>query len=302
MSTATPQTWRLGAALTETMPHHQSMKALWETKWKFPCTKSIYPFHDGKYEDFEPVFKHLIEAGINDPMDEAYSNAFLPPAKALAERAEQEHSETERSSLLLRAACLLRIARFPYVSRHVGMNAAQAEVWRLQKEFYMSAAGKWEVPVKEISIPLTGSETGIPVYVRIPTQSEKRKTPVMLLMTGLDGYRPDNTARLDAFLARGWASVVCEIPGTADCPVDPANPEAGDEMWSALLSWIAEQDSLDAKQVLVWGLSAGGYHAVKIAHTHKQKLKGVVAQGAGTHHFFGKEWLEHIEKHEYPFE
>ena len=23
--------------------------------------KSLYPFHDGAYEDFEPIFKHLIQ-------------------------------------------------------------------------------------------------------------------------------------------------------------------------------------------------------------------------------------------------
>lgn len=25
------------------------------------CTKSVYPFHDGQYEDFEPIFEHLIK-------------------------------------------------------------------------------------------------------------------------------------------------------------------------------------------------------------------------------------------------
>ena len=25
------------------------------------CTKNVYPFHDGKFEDFEPVFNNLIE-------------------------------------------------------------------------------------------------------------------------------------------------------------------------------------------------------------------------------------------------
>lgn len=25
------------------------------------CGKSLYPFHDGKYEDFEPIFEQLIK-------------------------------------------------------------------------------------------------------------------------------------------------------------------------------------------------------------------------------------------------
>ena len=47
-------------AFQRRMPHHDGIKALWETKWKFPCTKSVYPFHDGQFEDFEPIFEHLI--------------------------------------------------------------------------------------------------------------------------------------------------------------------------------------------------------------------------------------------------
>ncbi len=79
--------WLMGAEAFEArMPHHDGIQALWETKWKFPvssdppsfpapsnkspgtdvhgppqCTKSLYPFHDGKFEDFEPIFLHLIE-------------------------------------------------------------------------------------------------------------------------------------------------------------------------------------------------------------------------------------------------
>jgi hypothetical protein len=69
--------WILGDKFDTVYPHQGSMKALWEMKWKFPvrlyppkhkrrhtnrhqCTKSIYPFHDGSLEDFEPIFEKLI--------------------------------------------------------------------------------------------------------------------------------------------------------------------------------------------------------------------------------------------------
>jgi hypothetical protein len=45
--------WRMGKeAYEKKMAHHAGMKQLWETKWRFPCTISVYPFHDGKFEDF----------------------------------------------------------------------------------------------------------------------------------------------------------------------------------------------------------------------------------------------------------
>lgn len=71
--------WILGDRFETTYPHKGSIKALWETKWKFcvrlldqlgritstnpnseQASKSIYPFHDGAFEDFEPIFEKLI--------------------------------------------------------------------------------------------------------------------------------------------------------------------------------------------------------------------------------------------------
>lgn len=165
----------------------------------------------------------------------------------------------------------------------------------------------------------------IPVYVRVPKGkgSGKRegeddskgkgrdgdsgeenggKWPVVILMTGLDGYRPDNTLRTTEFLTRNWASVTAEIPGTADCPADPSDPSSPDRLWDSLLSWMARDGRFDMGKVVVWGLSVGGYYAVRIAHTHCERVLGVVAQGAGCHHFFGKEWLGRVDGHEYPFQ
>lgn len=143
----------------------------------------------------------------------------------------------------------------------------------------------------------------IPVYVRVPaaTRDNREKCPVILLLTGLDGYRPDNTVRCDEFLARGWGSVVAEIPGTADCPADPADPESPDRLWSSVLDWMAADGRFDMSRVMVWGLSSGGYYAIRIAHTHAERVIGAVAHGAGCHHFFDREWLERVDGHEYPF-
>jgi hypothetical protein len=72
--------WIMGhEAFEAKMPHHEGIKALWETKWKFPCSKSLYPFHDGKFEDFEPIFNFLIEVSTPFPSSHTTStNALLP--------------------------------------------------------------------------------------------------------------------------------------------------------------------------------------------------------------------------------
>ena len=75
--------WMMGEKFNTVYPHKGSIKALWETKWKFcvcrlrsakytkqnlippQCSKSIYPFHDGALEDFGPIFQKLIDVGLN---------------------------------------------------------------------------------------------------------------------------------------------------------------------------------------------------------------------------------------------
>jgi predicted dienelactone hydrolase len=208
----------------------------------------------------------------------------------------------------LRAATLYRIARFPYIyeKSHLSPpNSAKWAAWKAQKEVYMKAASTWPEPVVEHNIPFTGKTENegetIPIYVRMPECAVAGPVPAVILMTGLDGYRPDNTERTQEFISRGWAAVVVEIPGTADSPADAADAESPDRLWTALLEWMRKTGDFDMDSILVWGLSSGGYYAIRIAHTHAKEVKGSIAQGAGSHWFFHRAWLDKADGHEYPF-
>ncbi|KAH7358647.1 Alpha/Beta hydrolase protein [Plectosphaerella cucumerina] len=311
---AMERSWMMGKeAFERQMPHHESIKALWETKWKFPCSKSVYPFHDGKYDDFQGIFEHLTRYNIQDDHGTApaYTEAFLPIGASLTrqgDRALAAGNKDAASELYLRACTVYRIARFPYITSFPEVNCPiKWRAWEAQKETYMKAGALWDCPVEDTMIPHTHAQgrdrSQIPVYVRVPasTREQGTKCPVVLLFTGLDGYRPDNTVRCDEFLARGWGSVVVEIPGTADCPADPADPKSPDRLWSSVLDWMEADGRFDMRKVMVWGLSSGGYYAIRIAHTHAERLIGSIAHGAGCHHFYDREWLEKVDGHEYPF-
>jgi acetyl esterase/lipase len=258
-----------------------------------------------------PIILTSSKNNINDGYGDAYTEAFFPMAESLTRQGDEAASAndlTRASELYLRAACLYRISRFPYITSFPEVSSATKwKAWQAQKDVYMKAASKWPAPVREVMIPHTsreGADRGtIPVYVRLPEKGAQDggKFPVVLLITGLDGYRPDNTQRSDEFIARGWACVIAEIPGTADCPADPSDPNSPDRLWTSVLDWMGNQGTFDMKRVMVWGLSCGGYYAVRIAHTHKESLKGAVAQGAATHLFFGRDWMEKADGHEYPF-
>jgi len=242
--------------------------------------------------------------------DLGYSSAFIEKALALEKEGDallEIGANGEASNLYLRSACLLRIGRFPHIMGFPTVNCPRKwTAWVLQKSVYLKAAKLWNAPVEEVDIPHECKEgrdkDTIPAYVRVPTTEDQKPFPTVLLFTGLDGYRPDNTTRLDEFVKRGWAAIVVEIPGTADCPADPADPDSPDRLWQSLFQWMGRDSRFDMRRVMCWGLSAGGYYAVRIAHTHAHRLIGCVAQGAGTHHFFDPGWLRYIDRHEYPFE
>ncbi|EPS34488.1 hypothetical protein PDE_09452 [Penicillium oxalicum 114-2] len=302
--------WMMGEKFNTVYPHKGSIKALWETKWKFCCDKSIYPFHDGSIEDFEPIFQKLINENINDAFSDAYTNAFLPTAEALEKQADEALKTGKpdtASDLYRRAAVVLRISRFPYVSP---ASRPETSVKRLaferQKKVYLQAAALWKPALKEEVIPHTHAASNegsnISLYIRLPEEaSASNRVPVVLLMTGLDGYRPDNSQRTHEIIARGWGVVIVEIPGTADSPADPADPESPDRLWDSVLDWMATRPELDMSLVAAWGLSAGGFYAIRAACTHRARLAGSIAHGPGSHHFLGKEWLSRVNDHEYPF-
>ncbi|KAI0449553.1 Alpha/Beta hydrolase protein [Xylaria acuta] len=300
-----PETWQMGTeAFERRMPHHEGVEALWATKWEMPCRKGVYPFHDGAYADFAPIFADLIARGVNDGYAPAYTEAFFRTAEALERDGDAAGNDKEASALYLRAACVLRIARFPYVSGFPKISCpVKWRAWEMQKKVYLKAATRWEQPVQDVQIPHSRAagrdREVIPAYVRTPTATGK--DPTVLLFTGLDGYRPDNTTRCDEFLARGWAVVILEIPGTADCPADAADPAAPERLWDSVFDWMHADGRFDMGRVMCWGLSSGGYYAVRAAHTHRERLIGAVAQGAGSHYFFDPEWLRKADGHEYPF-
>lgn len=145
--------------------------------------------------------------------------------------------------------------------------------------------------------------TSIPVTVRLPSNADPgTKFPTILNIYGLDAHRLEHTMPSSHHIANGWASVAIEIPGTGDCPADSSDPTSPERLWSSVLDWMREQPWIDSERIVAWGVSCGGYYAMRIAHTHKDLLAGVVAQGGGCHHMFDPEWLEITRFMEYPFE
>ena len=73
---------------------------------------------------------------------------------------------------------------------------------------------------------------------------------------------------------------------------------------SRVLDWVVSEASrlhLDTTRMIARGISTGGYYAMRIAHTHADRLFAVVAQGGGCHHMFDPQWIRAQDQMEYPF-
>ena len=132
--------------------------------------------------------------------------------------------------------------------------------------------------------------------------SASSPVPLVLIITGLDGYRTELAVWSKGFAQKGVATLIHEIPGTGDSPALKQDPTSPDRQWKSVVDWVGQQKEIDASKVVVWGFSTGGYYALRVAHTEKDRLLACISLGGGAHHMFDKEWLENVNDLEYPFD
>lgn len=84
-------------AILKPAKHHESYKALWETKWQGPAKMGVYPFMFGDVRDFEPIVSELVENDFKEPYDwDAYAQVYFPQAEKLTKIAEEAEKAGEK--------------------------------------------------------------------------------------------------------------------------------------------------------------------------------------------------------------
>ena len=294
--------------------HHESISSLWAQKWRPLCEHGIYPFSDGNVLDFDPIFQELIKLS-GDSSDilfrpDDYASAFFPAAEQLvksAEKSEEEGDIEKARDLYLRAAAVYRIARFP-----INRSQLTQLAWERGKAAYLKGGRYLSPPNIAVEIAFTHADTSagdqnvpIQAYLRIPKgEMPANGWPILLFICGLDAYKTDNTSRMQVHADRGFATLSFEIPGTGDCPAAPNDPTSPDRLMSSVLDWVSSNASeygLNIARIVARGISTGGYYAIRIAHTHAERLFAVVAQGGSCHHMFDVAWIGAQNQMEYPF-
>ncbi|KAI5364071.1 putative esterase FrsA, alpha/Beta hydrolase [Septoria linicola] len=293
-------------ALETRAVHHESFEQLWKTKWETPSRLGLYPFMFNAHQDFEPIVARLIAEGQKEPYDwDRYAEAFFPKAEELyakAIEAEQNKHQAEASELYMRASAVYRISRFP-----APRSEKQCHAWLEGKKAARRGLALRERPTREVTIPhkhgLPNEGKEVTFYYHLPPGTTKDKpVPLVIILTGLDGYRTELAVWIEGWSRKGVSVIILEIPGTGDSPADPNDPLSPDRQWSSLFDWIDEQAEIDQTRKCLWGFSTGGFYAIRLAHTHANRLSGVVALGGGCHYMFSPEWLSHANHLEYPYD
>lgn len=148
---------------------------------------------------------------------------------------------------------MYRISRFP-----APRSKKQRYAWAEGKKAALRGLELSQKPTIEVVIPhthgLANEGKEIPFYYNRPLKaSRENQVPIVILFTGLDGYRTELAVWIEGWNQMNVAVIVVEIPGTGDSPADPKDPTSPDREWSSLLDWIAEQPEIDQSRKAVWG-------------------------------------------------
>ena len=178
------------------------------------------------------------------------------------------------------------IGRFPTPNHPKKLESAQKE-----RDAYLNVAERKAWDMKRIVIPFAGrADEGkeIAFYYRRPTGV--RRPPVVAIWGGIDAWKEQLTAQVQAFLDAGFATIAVDNVGTGESPL--AASIDGERQFYPLMDWARAQPDLDGEKIGLFGRSFGGYWATKLAHLVPERITGAVSWAGGAHHMYQREWIE----------
>ena len=191
-------------------------------------------------------------------------SAAAAPYQNDAEDAEQNGDTASARRNYLRAYGYYRLARYPTTN-----SDAKLAAYRQSQELLLRAARYLTIPIERVEIPFGGqTDEGDRVVAYLRAPDSDRRLPILIVSGGIDTFKED--VPRDGVLGRGIATSALDIPGVGDAPL--TGSPCAERMFDAVLDWIGRQPRFDAERVGYWGASTGGYWAVKIAHTHRDRF------------------------------
>jgi 2,6-dihydroxypseudooxynicotine hydrolase len=127
---------------------------------------------------------------------------------------------------------------------------------------YQRALWALEPPAERVEIPYDGIL--LPALLRRPAAATSR-SPVVVMIPGLDSVKEELQTTADHFLRRGMATLAVDGPGQGETEFIRNIEPAFERPVAAVLDWVAGRPDLDGGRAGLFGVSLGGYYAVRAA-------------------------------------
>ncbi len=176
-----------------------------------------------------------------------------------AEAAEGAGNRITSGQSWLRAGLCWHFGKFVFVQDLAQLKAASDRT----AACYASGAWALDPPAARVAIPYDG--TMLPGLFRKPAGVER--PPVLLMIPGLDSVKEELQATADYFLRRGIATLAIDGPGQGETEFERNIEPAYEKPAGAAIDWLESREDVDASRLGVYGVSLGGYYAVRVAAT-----------------------------------
>ncbi len=213
---------------------------------------------------------------------ESWTACWDSAAEQYAAAAAEAADPASRRQALLEAYRFSFLGRFP-----VPNHPAKERQYARARAFFLDATGLDDPPLQRVSVPFDDGELAF--YVARPSGVER--APVVIMWGGIDTWKEEMYDRLGGlFRTKGVAVLLVDMPGVGESPI-LAGTDA-ERQWTPVFDWLAGQNDLDADRCAAVGASFGGYWAMKLAYTHRDRLRCAVNWGGGVHVTFTPEWQQ----------
>jgi 2,6-dihydroxypseudooxynicotine hydrolase len=190
-----------------------------------------------------------------------------------AEEAESAGRRVTAGQAWLRAGLCWHFGKFVFVQDADQLRQASDRT----AACYGRGAWALEPPAERVRIPFDGIT--MPGLLRKPAGAAR--PPVVLMIPGLDSAKEELQATADHFLRRGVATLAIDGPGQGETEFVRDIEPAYERPAGAAIDWFSKRPDVDAGRLGVYGVSLGGYHAVRVA-AHDPRVRATI-ELAGTY-------------------
>lgn len=185
---------------------------------------------------------------------------------------------------LLKAQVYYRIASYPFP-----LDDERKTAYARSLELFKQYIKFLDNPPK--LIVLSHETKRMEGYLRLPRKDQK--SPLVIILPGLDWTKEECFWFEDQFLDRGFATFCLDIPGSAGS--EWALRADSDRMVQKVVDYFKKDSAIMGDKIYLVGFNFGGYWGLKVA-AKDSDIRGVVAVDAPVHYAFESSYLNQMPR------